>query len=188
MADATADIARAELVALLARVAASDRSALREVYSRTSAKLFGICLRICGEREAAEDVLQDVYLKIWRRAGRFDPDRASPITWAATIARNAAIDWRRAHSGPTMLGEDAALDIADDRPDGFAAAAAGQERARIFGCLDQLEGRQRGAIRAAFFDGLSYPQLAAAMKVPLGTMKSWIRRGLHQMKACLGDG
>ncbi len=184
--ESASDIARAELSAALADVGRGDRSALRLVYDRTSAKLFGICLRICGDREAAEDVLQDIYLKIWRRAGRFDPSRASPITWLATIARNTAIDWRRASNAPAMLGDDALAVVADDRVGADVMAEDAETRARIFTCIDTLEEKRATAIRAAFFDGLSYPQLADRMAVPLGTMKSWIRRGLIELKACLG--
>jgi RNA polymerase sigma factor (sigma-70 family) len=184
----SADTARAELVALLDRVARGERAAMRGVYDRTSAKLFGIALRICGEREAAEDVLQDIYLKIWRRAGRFDASRASPITWLATIARNTAIDWRRAHNGPAMVGDDALATVADDRVGADVMVEDAETRARIFTCIGALEERRATAIRAAFFDGLSYPQLAERMAVPLSTMKSWIRRGLIELRACLGHG
>ena len=184
----SADTARAELVALLERVARGERAAMRGVYDRTSAKLFGIALRICGEREAAEDVLQDIYLKIWRRAGRFDASRASPITWLATIARNTAIDWGRAHNRPVMVGDDALATVADERVGADVMVEDAETRARIFTCIDALEERRATAIRAAFFDGLSYPQLADRMAVPLGTMKSWIRRGLIELRACLGHG
>lgn len=182
------DAQRARLVEALARAGQGDRTALREIYHLTSAKLFGVCLRICQEREAAEDVLQDVYVKVWARAGRFDASRASPITWLCTIARNAAIDWRRAVRAPAMLDESAAAEVADTRPLATDVIDASQSRAQIFACLDALDERPRTAIRAAFFDGLSYPQLAAQMAVPLGTMKSWVRRGLLQLKACIGDG
>jgi RNA polymerase sigma-70 factor (ECF subfamily) len=182
------DAQRARLVEALARAGRGERAALREIYDLTSAKLFGVCLRICQEREAAEDVLQDVYLKIWSRAGRFDASRASPITWLCTIARNAAIDWRRATRTPVTLDETAAAEVPDERPLASDVIVATQSRARIFACLDGLDERPRSAIRAAFFDGLSYPQLAQQMAVPLGTMKSWVRRGLLQLKACLGDG
>ncbi len=181
------DPARARLNDALAKVAGGDRDALREVYTLTSAKLFGVCLRISHDREAAEDILQDVYLKVWNRAGRFDAERASPITWLCVIARNTAIDWRRS-AGPAMLGAEAAFDVADDAASATDLIEADQDRARIFECLDALEGRQSRAIRAAFFEGLTYVQLADAMKVPLGTMKSWVRRGLMQLKGCLGDG
>lgn len=182
------DARRAQLTDALGRAGRGDRAALREIYDLTSAKLFGVCLRICQEREAAEDVLQDVYIKIWARAGRFDASRASPITWLCTIARNAAIDWRRAAKGPMMADESAAAEIPDARPIASEMLAAAQSQARIFTCLETLEDRPRAAIRAAFFDGLSYSQLAVQMAVPLGTMKSWVRRGLLQLKACIGDG
>lgn len=182
------DTGRARLIAVLARVAEGDRDALRELYDLTAAKLFGVCLRICNDREVAEDLLQDVYLKVWRRAGRFDAAKASPITWLCAIARNTAIDWRRASNAPLMLPEEAAADVADGGLSAPELIDADQERARIFHCLETLEERTRSSIRAAFFDGLSYAQLADHMKVPLGTMKSWIRRGLMQMKACLSDG
>lgn len=187
-AAAVADAARSRLVAALERAARGDPAGLRQVYVLTSAKLMGICLRICGDREAAEDIMQDVYLKIWSRAGRFDPARASPITWLCTIARNTAIDWRRAHPQVATLGVDAAEAVPDSRPAADLLIEAGEESARIFDCIDALEGKQRAAIRSAFYDGLSYPELAARAAVPLGTMKSWVRRGLIQLKGCLGDG
>ena len=183
----SSDPARARLNEALGRVAAGDRDALREVYRLTAGKLFGVCLRISRDREAAEDILQDVYLKVWNRAGRFDAERASPITWLCVIARNTAIDWQR-KAGPAMLPEGFASDVADERATAPELIEAGQERARIFDCLDALEARQSRAIRAAFFDGLTYVQLAERMKVPLGTMKSWVRRGLMQLKGCLDDG
>ena len=184
------DAARDRLVTALAGCAINDRAALRQVYDLTQAKLFGICLRISQDREAAEDILQNVYLKVWDRAGAFDATRASPITWLATIARNTAIDWRRRFaSGPVTTSVDEAADIPDDiaLP---ADEAIDQARVagRIRGCLDGLEPRQRNVIQAAFWGGHSYPELAAAGKVPLGTVKSWVRRGLLRLKACLGDG
>lgn len=179
---------REALIAALRRVASGERAALRDVYDRTAAKLFGVCLRISQDREAAEDILQDVYLKVWNRADRFDSERASPITWLCAIARNAAIDWRRAQGGATMVSEELAAAVPDATASAPERIEAMQERARIFHCLDALDMRQRGAIRAAFFDGLTYAQLAEQMAVPLGTMKSWVRRGLLQLRACLGDG
>ncbi|MBH1999028.1 MAG: sigma-70 family RNA polymerase sigma factor [Sphingomonadaceae bacterium] len=182
------DGARARLAIALSRVAQQDRAALRQVYEMTSAKLFGICLRISGDREGAEDILQDVYIKVWRRAGQYDALRASPITWLATIARNSAIDWRRANGKMLTLPEEAAVDIADEAPRADDALVAREGRARIFECLDQLDDRTAQAIRAAFFGGLTYADISDRAKVPLGTMKSWIRRGLLRLKDCIGDG
>ncbi|KMS58164.1 RNA polymerase sigma factor [Sphingobium cupriresistens LL01] len=182
------DTERDRLITALAQVAQRDRSALRQVYTMTSAKLFGVCLRISADRDAAEDILQDVYIKIWNRAERFDAGRASPITWLCAIARNTAIDWCRASRRPGMTTEEAAAQIADATPLADMAIERDQHSARLFACLDELEDRHGLAIRSAFLDGLTYAQLADRMAVPLGTMKSWIRRGLQQLKACMSDG
>jgi RNA polymerase sigma-70 factor (ECF subfamily) len=182
---ATRDAARAELVAILLRTGEEDRAAFRDLYLRTNAKLFGVCLRICGEREAAADVLHDVYLTIWKRAGAYEPSRASPITWLATIARNRAIDWRRAQgSRPTAPIEDAP-DIADTVPLASDTLIADEDAHSLHRCLDELDGNQRDSIRTAFFQGVTYAELAERVSVPLGTMKSWVRRGLARLRECL---
>ena len=186
-----ADEARAQLTAALTAVGRGDRAALRQVYDMTAAKLFGICLRICGERASAEDVLQTVYIKVWERAGQFDAVRASPITWLATIARNGAMDWRRSVAWRAVrdtLPEQAAFAVADDSPLADQSMVMAEEGEQLHRCLGELEDRTRLCIRAAFFDGSTYAELAERENVPLGTMKSWIRRGLLRLKDCLGDG
>ena len=181
------DTRRAKLAEALARTAQEDRAGFREVYTLSSAKLFGICLRICGERQAAEDVLQEVYLTVWKRAAGYEPGRASPITWLATIARNRAIDWRREHPAGRAAPLENAHNAADASPRQDDRLADLQEEARLHACLDTLEHRQRDAIRTAFFGGRTYAELAAHADVPLGTMKSWVRRGLLRLRECLGD-
>lgn len=183
-----ADVHRATLAAALIATGEEDRSAFRTVYRMTSAKLFGICIRICGDRQAAEDVLHEVYLTIWRRAGSFQPDRASPISWLATIARNRAIDWRRANSARRIDPVEWADEIADGSLTADEAMIAGESDRRLHLCLDSLDVQQKNAIRTAFFGGLTYAELAERSAVPLGTMKSWVRRGLARLKECLGDG
>ncbi|KQM68003.1 RNA polymerase subunit sigma [Sphingomonas sp. Leaf17] len=183
---ANADAARARLAEALLRTGEEDRAAFKDVYALTSAKLFGICLRICGERQAAEDVLHDVYITIWKRAGAWEPGRASPITWLATIARNRAIDWRRAQGTRRAVGLDEAPDIADSTPDALTVLESGQDADRLHACLAELEERQMTSIRTAFFDGVTYADMAERAGVPLGTMKSWVRRGLARLKDCLG--
>jgi RNA polymerase sigma-70 factor, ECF subfamily len=181
-----AETRRRQLAAAIARVAAGDRAALRLVYAATSAKLFGVCLRILGDRSEAEDVLQEVYLTVWRKAARFDESVASPITWLVAISRNRAID--RLRSGAVArasLPIEAAGEIADAGPSAIERLEASDEHTRLDGCLEELETRQRAAIRAAFLDGLTYDELARRSEVPLGTMKSWIRRGLMKLRACL---
>ncbi len=177
---------RAALARALTRAGTGDRAAFAEVYRRTSAKLFGICLRISPDRQAAEDVMQEVYAIIWRRAGGFDAGRASPITWLATIARNRAIDRLRAsrRAGLTRPIEDAS-DIADTRADAFAQLVARQDAGRLSACLDELDERVGGAIRRAFWGGATYAELAERASVPLGTMKSWVRRALLRLRDCL---
>lgn len=177
---------RALLSAALRRVAQGEQAALERVYEATSAKLFGICLRILNDRQEAEDVLQEVYLSVWRRAGSFEPARASPITWLATLARNRAIDRLRSVRRAGVADRvESALDIADPDPGALAALEAGDDARRLAGCLGELEEKTSAAIRAAFFGGLSYSELADRSGVPLGTMKSWIRRGLMKLKDCL---
>jgi RNA polymerase sigma-70 factor (ECF subfamily) len=178
--------ARDSLSDALAAVARGSEGALQEVYSKTSAKLFGLCLRILGDKGEAEDALQEVYVSVWRRAGSFDRTRASPVTWLAALARNRAIDRLRASGRPRPSEPiEAAGGIADESPDALAALETGEEKARLLGCVEELEDRQAGSIRAAFFGGLSYPELAEREDVPLGTMKSWIRRGLLKLRECL---
>lgn len=180
------DAARKQLVAALARVAGGDRAALQIVYRDTSAKLFGVCLRILRDQGEAEDVLQEVFLTVWRRAASFDPERASPITWLATIARNRAIDRLRADSGRRRTQPiDDAFEIGDDAPNAFDRVAGDDEHRRLMECLGELEPRHAGAIRAAFLDGATYDELARRMDVPLGTMKTWIRRSLMRLRGCL---
>ncbi|WP_420143482.1 sigma-70 family RNA polymerase sigma factor [Sphingobium sp.] len=162
--------------------------ALRRVYDLTSMKLFGICLRISGDREAAEDILQDVYVKIWRRASAFDERRASPISWLAMIARNAAIDWRRAEQRHVADGEEQLETIVDEAPLADNVMQQDEARRRLLACLDGLDEKQSDAIRRTFLGGLSYSELAAQLGAPLGTVKSWIRRGMQGLKECLGDG
>jgi RNA polymerase sigma-70 factor, ECF subfamily len=181
-----ADTTRSQLAAALARVAGGDRAALRVVYQDTSAKLFGVVVRILNDRSEAEDVLQDVYLTVWRKAASFDPARASPITWLVAIARNRAIDRLRASAASRRMEPiEGAEDVQDSGASALELVAAGQEQTRLAGCLGELEERHATAIRAAFLDGATYDELAMRMRVPLGTMKSWIRRGLLKLRACL---
>jgi RNA polymerase sigma factor (sigma-70 family) len=180
-----ASAARARLVEALVKTGDEDRAAFRELYQLTSAKLFGITFRICGERQAAEDVLHDVYITIWKRAGAYEPSRASPITWLATIARNRAIDWRRAQATRGVAPLDEMPPIPDDAPLASDTIVASQDARQLHGCLETLEQRQREAIRIAFFDGVTYADLAEQQNVPLGTLKSWVRRGLQKLKECL---
>lgn len=176
---------RDELSDLLASVAAGDRRALASVYDRTSAKLYGVCVRITRDHSAAEDILQQVYIKVWDKAGRFERDLASPITWLCAIARNTAIDWVRKHGAARPSLSDPDATEASEAMSAIEALSEYESRTAIFDCLEALPPNQQKAIRLAFFDGSSHSELAHILKVPLGTTKSWIRRGLLQLRGCL---
>ena len=182
----SADDAREALRDAMVRLAAGDQAALEIVYRMTRVKLFGITLRILGDRKEAEDALQDVYVNLWQRADRYDPSRASPIAWLAAFARNRAID--RLRTGKVRGGSvpvEEAAPLPDESPLADALLVDAEQRAQIHKCLGALDDRTQGHIRAAFFEGQTYAQLAEAADVPLGTMKSWIRRGLQRLRACL---
>lgn len=173
-----------ELASILESVARGDRQAFAHLYDRTSAKLYGICLRLLGNEAEAEDVLQDVYVTVWQKAERFDRGRASPITWLAVLTRNKGIDRLRRRSTKSEPIE-AAAEIEDNDPLPFDLVQQKQEAGRLSDCLEELDERPRTMIRAAFLDGASYPELAEREGVPLGTMKSWIRRAMQRLRGCL---
>ena len=170
----------------LSRVALGDRNAFETVYRQASGRVFAICLRVLGDRAEAEDVVQEVFTTVWHKAAQFDAARASAITWLGMIARNRAIDRLRAAPSVASLAPiELADDVADHAPTPAAAAERTAEGARLERCLSQLDGRRRSLIRVAFFEGATYEELAARVGSPLGSVKSWIRRGLLQLKACL---
>jgi RNA polymerase sigma-70 factor (ECF subfamily) len=171
------------LTTLLLATGRQDRQAFERLYRLTSPKLFGLCQRMLVQRSDAEDALQEVYMTIWRKAAQFDIERGNPITWLAMIARNKCIDRLR------LAGVDRHMEVVDleqmAAPDKADTIELASEQRRLDNCLSNLESRQRTVIRTAFFDGCTYNDLAARTGVPLGTMKSWIRRGLLSLKACL---
>jgi RNA polymerase sigma-70 factor (ECF subfamily) len=173
----------AELSALLVRAANGDQAAFQDFYDRTAAKLFGIIVRILVERGDAEDVLQEVYVTVWRKAAEFDAARASPVTWAATIARNRAIDRLRARGSRPAAPLDEAMDVRDESPGADSLLESAGEAARVQSALATLEPRHAEAIRSCYFEGLTYEAMAVREGVPVGTLKSWVRRGLLRMRA-----
>lgn len=174
----------AEIADLIARCALRDRQAFRDLYSRTSAKLYGVTLRILRDRSEAEEALQEVYVKIWQRADRYVPGGYSPISWLVAVARNHSLDVLRARK-PQSEDIDTALDVADAGPDPEKAAAASDERARIDSCLGQIDPEKADAVRGAYLDGYSYEELAERHNVPLNTMRTWLRRSLLKLRECL---
>ncbi|MBJ3786899.1 sigma-70 family RNA polymerase sigma factor [Devosia sediminis] len=176
--------ASADIADLIARCSLHDRTAFRTLYQRTSAKLFGVVLRILKNRAEAEEAIQEVYIKIWQRADRFVAGQYSPISWLVAIARNHALDMLRARR-PAGEDIDAALDIADAAPNPERLAAASEDGARIEACLAQLDAEKADAVRGAYLDGYSYEELAQRFAVPLNTMRTWLRRSLIRLRECL---
>ena len=175
------------LNAALASIARGDRDALHTLYEATSGKVLGVIIRIVRDRERAEDLLQDVYLIVWQRAGRFDPAKGSAITWLCTIARNTTLNELRKGNRDRELTEDPFPEVGvKDIVPADEWLCDVEDCEALSRCLEQLDDKQRSSILLAFFDGLSHSELATKLKSPLGTVKSWIRRGLADLKGCLG--
>ncbi len=175
----------ADIETLIARCGMGERAAMEALYAATSAKLYGICLRVLGDRSAAEDVLQEVYVKVWHASDRYAANGLSPITWLATIARNAAIDRARARRRRREDGGDAIPEMRDPAATPEQSVIAASEAARIGACLGELDAERRAAVRGAYLEGRTYAELADAAGVPLNTMRTWLRRSLMALRACL---
>ena len=180
---------------LLARAGLGDRAAFAALYEQTSAHLLGVVLRINRDQAQAEDVLQEVYVNVWRAAQKFDAAQSQPLTWLTSIARNRAIDsLRRSQSQPklqsrssTTPDEDADVydTVADDAPGPLDLLSRASDARALAACMAALSAPQRQSVALAFFDGLSHAEVAESMRQPLGTVKSWVRRALLALKSCL---
>ena len=170
-------------VLLLRRCADGDRAALRRLYERWSARLHGIALRITGQPALAADATHDAFVQIWQQAARFDPDRGSGEAWLISLVRYRALDIVR-RRGREVLTE-SPPEQEDLGPDAFALLARSAEGAALARCLGTLAPDRRQLILLAFVQGLSHSDLAARLDTPLGTVKSWIRRALAALRACL---
>lgn len=183
-----------ELSKLLARAGLGDRAAFAALYERSSAHLLGVVLRINRDRAQAEDVLQEVYVNVWRAARSFDAAQSQPLTWLTSIARNRAIDsLRRAQTQPRLQGLSSTHDedtdvydtVADEAPGPLDLLSRASDARALEDCMRDLSAQQRQSVALAFFDGLTHAELAATMRQPLGTVKSWVRRALQSLKGCL---
>ena len=168
---------------LITKCSAGDRAAFRTLYRVSSAKLMGVLLRMLGERAEAEDALQEVYTRVWLRAGRYDPAKGRGMTWLIAIARNLAIDRLRAR--PEATSDDGLDTVQDSTPRAETRLVAQGEAKRMADCFDTLEPDKADAVRGAYLNGLSYLDLAARHAVPLNTMRTWLRRSLLKLKECL---
>jgi RNA polymerase sigma-70 factor (ECF subfamily) len=180
----------ARLAALLARVALGDQRAFEELYRQTGAHLYAVVLRIVRNRSVAEEVLQEAYVNVWHHAGTYDAARSQPVTWLTSIVRNRALDLKRRRELDTVAldsGDDDApsMELPADGPTPVELLLAAADARSIRDCVDTLDGGAKQAIALAFFHGLTHGELAAQLREPLGTVKSWIRRGLEKLRRCL---
>lgn len=179
MTDAT------HIATLLRRVAAQDKAAFAEVYSATSAKLYGIALRILKRRDLADEVVQDTFVRIWQRAGDFDPQKASPISWMCAIARNRALDEVRRKQAASIEDHPEVMEFPG--ADSGDPLVLGEEAAKLKECLERLDPDKRQMVLLAYCEGASRDELAAKYSEPVNTVKTWLRRSLAQLKGCLAD-
>lgn len=173
-----------EVENLIARVAMGDRTAFARLYDRTSAKLFGVCLRVLNDRAEAEEVLQEVFVTVWNRADSYRINGYSPMTWLITITRNRAVDRRRALRQPPEPIDTADL-LPDSSPGPEATVMAQSETRRINACFDELPRARAHLVRRAYLDGDSYADLAEATGINLNTLRTWLRRSLIALRECL---
>ncbi len=176
----------ADIEVLILRTGLGDRIAFSALYDATSARLFGICLRILSNRADAEDALQDVFVKIWKSAGLFKINGYSPMTWLFTIARNHSIDLLQTRRGLTR-NTDQVHDLADSGPTPEMALVQKSERGQITFCLEKLDQTRANAIRGAYLEGETYQDLADRAGVPINTMRTWLRRSLLQLRECMSQ-
>ena len=167
------------------RTARGDKSAFGELYQATSAKLFGVAVRISGRREIAEEVLQEAFVAIWGRAKDYDPARGSVMTWLVTIVRHCAIDQLR-HQQSRPEGHSAPEDVLTSFVSTGRTDISAELRA-LKRCLDELDAQPRRAVLLAYLYGLTRDEIAARLKVPVGTVKSSLWRSLERLQRCLGS-
>jgi len=175
---------------LLGAVALGDQAAFRTLYDATSAKLFGFALRILRKDELAEDAVQDGFVSIWHAAAGYQPHLAAPMTWMTTIVRNKALDILRRQDDTIELDgdrfeADLLAAMADPAPGPQASLEAGDAARTLAFCMDRLQGKHRQAIGMAYYHDLTYGEVAQRLELPLGTVKTWVRRGLEALKRCI---
>jgi len=181
------------LAELLGACAQQDRGAFAQLYQATAPKLFGVAVRILRRDDWAEEVLQDCFVSIWSNAGSYSPGLSAPMTWMTSIVRNRCLDWLRRPKVEVVLrrededAEDPIEAIPSDDPGPLDQLARSADAKALADCLGRLEAKQRQAIMLAFYDGLSHSELASHMRQPLGTVKTWVRRGLERLRGCLGS-
>lgn len=171
---------------LLEQCALGNRAAFADLYRQTSAKLFGVALRILRREDWAEEVLQESFVNIWRHAAAYSVYKSAPMTWMISIVRNRALDILRRPGLETAQLDPSLIEALQDQSAGpMDRLLKSNEAAALARCLQQLDGNQRQSIMLAFYYGLTHAELAKHLRQPLGTVKSWIRRGLQRLRKCL---
>jgi RNA polymerase sigma-70 factor (ECF subfamily) len=171
---------------MIARMAMGDRAALSALYAATSSKLFGIALRVLDDRAEAEDALQEIFVKVWHNADRYQVNGLSPMTWLITVARNHAIDRLRARRSAQTSPMDEVAEFVAEGETPEEAAVASSVRRQIGDCLRALPADRADAVRRCYLGGASYQDLAALYDVPLNTIRTWLRRSLLKLRECMG--
>jgi RNA polymerase sigma-70 factor (ECF subfamily) len=171
----------------LRQVAARDAAAFPALYKQTSAKLYGVIARILNRGDAAADVLQEAYVRIWERAGEFDPAKGSPLAWMATIARNRALDEVRRVRPGSLEDQPESFEPAADEVDPLAARERSEGLARLINCLQRLDEEKRAVVLLAYYRGLSREALGNRFGRPVATIKTWLHRSLAQLRDCLAS-
>jgi RNA polymerase sigma-70 factor (ECF subfamily) len=166
-------------------IAAKDEAALARLYDRYRVILFGLLLRILNSREEAEDVLQEVFLQVWRKAGDFDENRGRPFTWLVTLGRSRGIDRLRTLSARQRVAEAGAREVSEEISDAATDAFKSEQRGLVTTALAQLPDEQKRPIMLAYFDGLSQSEIATRLGAPLGTVKTRMRTGLMKLRELL---
>jgi RNA polymerase sigma-70 factor, ECF subfamily len=172
--------------ALLQACARGDRAALQSLYAATASQLFGLALSILRNRDLAEDVMQDSFILVWRHAHSFDPDRGTAMAWLARIVRNQCFDLMRRRGRESPLDDADMQSWEDPAPGPADLTALSRDAQRLRACLDELDEGPRKSMILAYYEGLTFAEVADRTGAPLGTVKSWIRRGLIQLRACMG--
>lgn len=174
-----------EFIDLLQQISRGDESAYKRFYDKTSPRIFGLSLKILKRREWAEDITQETYVRVWYHAGEYHSARGSVMTWLMSICRNLAIDKFRSKSAKEAEGG-ADPDQLISHQEGPELSIAGfQSNLILQGCIEELSESQRTSILLSFFEGLSHQQVTERLGQPLGTVKSWVRRGLQSLRRCL---
>ena len=180
------------LIRLLDSTSRGDQRAFRQLYDASSSHLFGLLIRMLKRRDWAEEALQDCYLKIWQKADTYAPEKGAPLTWLMTVARYRALDLLRMKRPEVEMPEEseaAPMTFADETGtlDPESRAVEKEGLGRLSECMEGLQEEQKRSVLLAYYEGYTHQELAKAMNAPLGTVKSWVRRGLQRLRECLGE-